>query len=309
MHILLLTTCDLLSPRQDELARLTRSLSFTALASPHQITHILLVQRAQAQDMAPMAAEALPFHRICLFAPTRLSLAVARNAMLGTAQAQGLLRSADWVAFPDDDAWYPPGLVDEVSTVFEQHPGVSMVTCRYGAQPQNAVTGAGFLLENNAAALVRVLSSNTLFVRRSAVEAVGLYFDERLGLGATINGGEDLDYALRVMAQGGCVAFDPGRRVGHRDAVIWTRSTYFEGSLCALARAAALSARLRPPYWRKLLVGSALVARGELPLGRLWAALRQARSFGRQPRQVQAHGAALARVQRASAATTTSTRA
>lgn len=292
MHILLFTTCDLLSPRQDELARLTRSLSFTALSSPHHITHILLVQRAQARDMLPLVAEALPFQRICLSAPTRLSLAVARNTMLRAAKAQGLLQRADWVAFPDDDAWYPPGLVDEVSAVFEGHPGVSMVTCRYGTQPQNASSGAGFLLENNAAALVRVLSSNTLFVRRSAVQAVGLYFDERLGLGAPINGGEDLDYALRVMAQGGCVAFDPGRRVGHRDAVTWTRGTYYEGSLCALARASALSARLRLPYWRKLLVGSALVARGELPLSRLWSALRHARAFGRQPHRIQADGVA-----------------
>lgn len=299
MRILLLTTCDLLSPRQDELTRLTRSLRFTALVSQHEISHVLLMQRAMPPDIVALAEEPLPFTRICLSTPTRLSLASARNAMLRMAQAQGLLQTADWVAFPDDDAWYPPGLVDEVSGVFEGHPVVSLVTCRYGTEPTASLMHVGFVLESRPAELVRVLSSNTLFVRRSAVEAVGVYFDERLGLGAAINGGEDLDYGLRVMAQGGLVALDPARRVGHRDAMTWVRSTYFEGSLCALARAAALSGRLRPSYWRKLLVGTVLVVRGELPLGRLWSALRHARAFGRQPHAVQADGSVTSRVERA----------
>ncbi len=296
MKILLLTTCDLLSPRQDELTRLTRSLRFTAMVSPHEISHVLLMQRARPEDMAALADAPLPFTRICLSTPTRLSLASARNAMLRVAQAQGLLQTADWVAFPDDDAWYPPGLVDEVSRVFDEHHAVSLVTCRYGTAPTSSLIHVGFMLESRPEALVRVLSSNTLFVRRSAVEAVGVYFDERLGLGAAINGGEDLDYGLRVLAQGGLVALDPARRVGHRDAMTWVRSTYFEGSLCALARAAALSVRLRRSYWRKLLVGAVLVARGELPLGRLWSALRLSRAFGRQPHAVQADGGVVSRI-------------
>ena len=48
-----------------------------------------------------MVAEALPFQRICLSAPTRLSLAVARNTMLRAAKAQALISGRDYVA-PDD---------------------------------------------------------------------------------------------------------------------------------------------------------------------------------------------------------------
>jgi len=298
MHILLLTTCDLGSSRQEELTRLTRSLCFTALASQHEISQLLLMQRALPEDIAALADEHLPFTRTCLSIPTRVSLAGARNAMLRLAQAQGLLQSADWVAFPDDDAWYPPGLVDEVSDVFQSHPGVSMVTCRYGNEPISSLMRVGFMLESRPDALVRVLSSNTLFVRRSAVEAVGVYFDERLGLGAPINGGEDLDYGLRVLAQGGRVALDPSRRVGHRDAMTWTRSAYYEGSLCALARAATTSAQLRPSYRRKLWVGMALVLCGELSVFRMWSALRLARTFVRRPHAVQVDAEVVTRIER-----------
>jgi len=38
--------------------------------------------------------------------------------------------SGDIVAFPDDDCWYPPDLLERVANFFEEHPGVDGLTGR-----------------------------------------------------------------------------------------------------------------------------------------------------------------------------------
>jgi glycosyltransferase involved in cell wall biosynthesis len=105
------------------------------------------------------------------------------------------------VAFPDDDCWYPPQLLEHITGFFCEHPELDGFTVRMA--DESGQSGAtrfdkkpGLLSQTNA---WRRVATFTIFFRRIVVEAVG-EFDEALGPGAgTIwGGGEDIDYALRA---------------------------------------------------------------------------------------------------------------
>ncbi|GIZ52852.1 hypothetical protein NCCP691_28660 [Noviherbaspirillum aridicola] len=274
--IVLLTTCDLAGGRSAELLRLLGSVQHAMQAAPLTIRHYILLQRAPGGPPAELLAAA--GDTSCVMAiGDRVSLSRARNLLLCRARQEGALSRALWVAFPDDDAWYPQGVLAEVNGLFSAHGSLALVTCRYGADPVPLQRGAAtraFRPLRGYGDLVRVVSSNTLMVRASVVEAVG-GFDERLGVGARINGGEDLDYALRALARGNgaaLVAADP--LIGHRDRMPWVRSRYFAGSLFALARAARSRPRLTAQMLRKLAVGVSLLALRELSARELREGIR-----------------------------------
>lgn len=277
--VVLFTTCDLGGGRSDEMLRLLASVrSAESAGQPKElpIHHYILLQRAPGGVPSALEAAVGPSARL-LAIDGRVSLSRARNMLLSRAREDGALARALWVAFPDDDAWYPPSLLDTVNALFTASASLTLVTCRYGTQPVVPPPAAGisaFRPLRGYGELIRVISSNTMMVRASAVEAAG-GFDERLGVGARINGGEDLDYALRALACcNGHVIVSDRTLVGHRDRMRWVRSRYFAGSLFALARAA----RIRPPLavhvLRKLLVGASLVALRELSASELRRGIR-----------------------------------
>lgn len=273
---LLLTTCDVQGGRTDELLRLLSSVSQQAQDDDVRVIHYVLLQRAGPQA-AELNTDWVRHDVRFLQLPGRVSLSRARNLMLNQVEKDGLLNSALWVAFPDDDAWYPPGLVRRMTTLFFSAPHVGMATCQYSSAPQaiaDTPNSGAFEALTSSGEFVRTVSSNTLFLRADIARSVG-YFDERLGVGAPINGGEDLDFALRAFT------INPGKTlisrwalVGHRDRQVWVRSTYFGGGLFALARAARSDIRLWWSFARKVLVGLFLFAKGELKPQQLMSSIR-----------------------------------
>jgi hypothetical protein len=197
--------------------------------------------------------------------------------MLNEVEKEGLLNSALWIAFPDDDAWYPPGFIRRMSTLFFSAPQVGMATCQYASAPKaiaDTPDSGAFEVLTSSGEFVRTVSSNTLFLRADIARSVG-FFDERLGVGAPINGGEDLDFALRAFtANAGKTLISRLALVGHRDRQVWVRSTYFGGGLFALARAARADIRLWWSFFRKILVGVVLFAKGELKPQQLMTSIR-----------------------------------
>jgi glycosyltransferase involved in cell wall biosynthesis len=138
-------------------------------------------------------------------------LSRARNAALGQVRA-------DVVAFPDDDCWYPPGLLERVAGFFGAQPewdglGVRAVDelGRAAAGGADRETGAMTLYN-----LWRRVGSYTLFLRRGVLDEVGP-FDETLGVGASTpwRAGEDLDYVARAVRAGRRVFYDPSLHVHH----------------------------------------------------------------------------------------------
>jgi len=130
---------------------------------------------------------------------------VGRNAGL-------LLTSAPVVAFPDDDAWYPAGVLDRIVEAFDLDPGLAglcgrQITAdgrssmlRWQPQP-GPVTSRNFL---------RTSIMSTMVFRRSWLDRVG-EFDENMGVGSPSWYGacEESDLLLRVLEQGGAISYDP----------------------------------------------------------------------------------------------------
>lgn len=134
---------------------------------------------------------------------TRKSLSLGRN--VGLQHATGT-----FVAFPDDDCWYPAGLLANVNLWFDKHP-------KYEILAVGAVDGDGLSSGNrwfqdacdirpiNA---LRTTFSNSLFLRRSALPKE-IRFDENL------SASEETDYILRLLKIGLRGRFDRSLSVGH----------------------------------------------------------------------------------------------
>ncbi|CAI8724650.1 glycosyltransferase family 2 protein [Methylocaldum szegediense] len=274
---LLFTTSDSAGGRQDELERMVRSVERAITKSGLRVVQYLLLQRHTPGQPLP----ALPDYIRVTTIPDRVSLSKARNLLFDLAHKDRLFERSLMVAFPDDDAWYPEGTLETMLALFAQDASLDLAICKYSSSP-SVLPSLPLELRTPRPASTRAFvanaSSNTLFMRASRVAQTG-YFDESLGVGAPINGGEDLDYALRAYVSAGerAVWFD-APLVGHRDPHRWLIGHYYAGSLYALARSAALSRGVALQAMRKVLVGIYLLLRRELAWPAFSRALRLAQS-------------------------------
>ncbi len=133
--------------------------------------------------------------RICHL-HSRPGLSRARN--IGLAASSGR-----YVGFPDDDVWYRPTVVEEVSDTFRRNPKLSAIAGRSIDPEGRPVTvslprEAQITREN----IFEAANSNTIFIERSIAQS--LKFDEGLGLGAAsdFQSGEETDFLLRALEKG-----------------------------------------------------------------------------------------------------------
>jgi len=126
--------------------------------------------------------------------------------------------TADVVAFPDDDCWYPPELLERVTRFLLDHPELGGVHGRAVDEHERPSGGReilrpGELTRYNVWARV---GSAMLFVRKHVVDAAGP-FDEMLGIGSPgpWGGAEDLDFVLRCLGSGSRLYYDPNLLVYH----------------------------------------------------------------------------------------------
>ena len=137
-------------------------------------------------------------------------LSRARNVALGQLRA-------DLVGFPDDDCSYPDELLERVAEHFARRPELDGLSGRAedasGARSDRWPTQAARVTPTT---VWNSANSHTLFLRRSAVERVGL-FDEALGLGSGTpwHSGEEIDFLVRALRTGAAVDYDPGFVVIH----------------------------------------------------------------------------------------------
>lgn len=126
--------------------------------------------------------------------------------------------TGDVVAFPDDDSFYPPGLLYRVANALEEYPRLGGVAgCPVVEETGEPFRGFGAravdLTHRNMWSLSSAIG---LFFRSEVVELVG-GFDETLGPGAGTPWGsnEDRDYPLRAIDLGVCIRYEPSIQVGH----------------------------------------------------------------------------------------------
>ncbi len=183
--------------REPELRRLLTSLK----AQTYQDFEVILVDQSGHEALVPVVESmaGLTIRRVVM--PPGLSR--ARN--LGLELATGEL-----VAFPDDDAWYPPNLLESVVQRFAAEPvdGLS-----FRVTDEAGVCSAGGWMTTARCTMApaniwRTAVSCSFFLRRAAIGE--LRFDERLGVGSgtPLGSGEETDFLLRLLATGARLEYD-----------------------------------------------------------------------------------------------------
>jgi len=147
-------------------------------------------------------------------------LSSARN--VGMASATG-----DILAFPDDDCWYPEGLMARVISQFQSRPLVDGFTGR-SEDARGQASGGSFSRCQGRVDIANVWKkgiSYTIFLRSSVCAAVGP-FDEELGVGARtrFGSGEETDYLIRTVKLGFNIHYLPDLVVFHPNPILYNRS-------------------------------------------------------------------------------------
>lgn len=263
MNVVLISTSDVGSGRSRVLGRMLRSVEQAKLARPElDVSMLLLLQRCPQQWRQSLNDS---FPRFVRAASTdgRVSLSVARNVLLAEALSSGLIGDSTIVAFPDDDCWYPDGVLEHVTQTFALSPRLDLWFCRYSSTPAGIERAPAPRIAT-ARDVVRQASSNTMFVRGRIVKS-GMVFDESLGVGTPTDGGEDTEYALNAHVRSCLSLYLPAEVIGHRDKNPRLRAKYYRGGLIAIARHASREMRIGVELVRKLLVGVWLVLSRQLP--------------------------------------------
>ncbi|MEK9765942.1 MAG: hypothetical protein VW274_05635, partial [Thalassolituus sp.] len=223
-----LLTTSIVSADNSKLQRMIDSLREYDGADDVQIRHILLLQKTSPeQGEALRTSMNMPAWTELLTEPEMMSLSKARNIMLRHLHTVNPPAPSAIVAFPDDDCWYPSGLLRYISGVVADKQS-EFFFCRYATQTQQ-VSSALTVQVPTYGDLVFNASSNTLFINAGVVKAIGA-FSEELGVGAKYNGGEDLDYAVQAYRRASNKTWVNAPLVGHRDKMEGLKGNYFTGS-------------------------------------------------------------------------------
>jgi glycosyltransferase involved in cell wall biosynthesis len=122
------------------------------------------------------------------------------------------------VAFPDDDCWYPPNLLNSVEAQFDQDAGAGVICGLAADQEGNLVLkqASRSPVSLNRYNVWDLAISFTLFMKAAVTQRVG-EFDVRLGVGAgtPYGSGEETDYLIRAMADGFRAEYRPSLVVHH----------------------------------------------------------------------------------------------
>lgn len=125
-------------------------------------------------------------------------LSRARN--VGLKQITG-----DIIAFPDDDCWYPPMLLEQVRNWFSVNTKYSGLTGRSvdengEVSMQRWSAESGNITKHN---IWMRATSYTIFLRKNVIDSVA-GFDEQLGVGSGTPWGsaEEVDFLIRVLNKG-----------------------------------------------------------------------------------------------------------
>ncbi len=193
--------------RSDLIGRFVASLEVQTSAD----FELIIVDQNNDDRVVPYVAQArnasIHVNHIRMAQP---NLSAARNK--GIAQATGAI-----VAFPDDDCWYEPDVIEQVLATFATRPHWNGLVADWveAATPGNRASLDPFLsgpkwrqFRGGDA------SSIALFFRAEMLRNIG-GFDERFGVGQWFGAGEETDLILAALASGAQLARCANIRVHH----------------------------------------------------------------------------------------------
>ncbi len=145
------------------------------------------------------------------FCEGKLSLSKARNVLL----EKYALQSFDFVIYPDDDCYFQAGFGEFLFGIAKsQRPDVLFI--RNDEPPEPLPTQTPHYPNATFNDAMRGVNSNNIIVNGSIASKVGL-FNELLGLGTKMGGGEDTDYAIRAFEISRNAVFVAAKHIGHRN--------------------------------------------------------------------------------------------
>ena len=192
--------------RTTELARLIASLDDQTLNN----YELIVVDQNGDQRLLPII-ESSPRKEKIRRLVTSPGVSRARN--LGLTAARG-----DIIAFPDDDCWYPPGILKNVSNWFDSNPeyDILSVTSR---DSNGERSGNRWHRSTCDLAPVNVFRTSVCYCYflRSTERTRQIRFDQELGPGASTPypASEDTDFVLSAMARGLRGRFEAKWYIGH----------------------------------------------------------------------------------------------
>jgi len=200
--------------RVAEIERFLRSLTQQGYGN---LELIVVDQNEDNRLEVTLSQSSIPFPIFHLHSEAGLSR--ARN--VGIASATGEI-----LGFPDDDCWYPDGLLARVVSEFQSHPSVAGFTGR-SEDGQGQPSGGSFSRWQGRVDTENVWKkgiSYTIFLRSLVCAAVGP-FDEELGVGAhtRFSSGEETDYLIRTVKLGFNIQYLPNLVVFHPNPILYNR--------------------------------------------------------------------------------------
>lgn len=174
--------------------------------------------------------------------------------------------SGDVVAFPDDDCWYPDGMLSYLAARFDKQSELDGITGRF--VDNNGKEEGRWLRESqllNRFNLWRGAISFSIFLRRPLVDQIGT-FDEALGVGAGTpwGAGEETDFLLKGLKAGGVIEFDHQLVLRHPvktsnfDAAACERQQRYEAGFGRVIRRADFPAWYFPLVCVRTVMGAGL---------------------------------------------------
>jgi glycosyltransferase involved in cell wall biosynthesis len=196
--------------RGSELHRLLDSL----IAQTYQGFEVIVVDQNEG-DAIKNVVDAYRGRLNVIYLRSARGLSRARNVAL--AHVRGGI-----VAFPDDDCWYSPDLLERVAAYFSMNPAISGLTgmaIDEKGNPSNGRWGraARRIDRRNVWSSA---TSYTIFLTAAAIAVAGK-FDETLGVGSNTRwgAGEEVDYLLRVLRNGYGLRYDPAITTYHCEPI------------------------------------------------------------------------------------------
>ena len=172
--------------RTEEVQRLLHSIA----TQDYRDLEVIVVDQNPDDRLCPIILELNHSISIIHFRVEPKGVSAARNAGF-------VIASGDSVSFPDDDCWYPPGLLKEVQNWFESHPDYSILATGCYDEVGFSTGNRWFrdrcdITPSNS---LRSTMCSTLFFKCSDKTRT-ILFDE------SMHQGEDTDFALRQLKTG-----------------------------------------------------------------------------------------------------------
>lgn len=199
------------------------SIIIPTVGRPAHLRRCLEALRIQSVDMEAIVVDQggeSETRRVCdeFSAVLALRHEVVSTRGLSRARNHGIgLACGEMVGFPDDDAWYPPGLLRQVAACFQSDAGVAAISgsCLDPQGGRGVARLAASPAELSPRNLFGRMVEPAFFVRREALQ--GVRYAPALGVGAGTPWGADEgpDLLLKLMARGMRVRYEPSLVVHH----------------------------------------------------------------------------------------------